>query len=349
LKEKAINVSRELLMIISLLGVFNGLFLTCYFLWGKSKQGYQNVYLGLMLLALVLRIGKSVFYYFSPRLDGSFIMVGLMACVAIGPFSFFFVRSQLTGNKNFDYRSLFALIPIIPLLGYAFFVESYWENKPFWSRYVVKGIYVYWGIFSTVATALVLHKLVVKKETFPQKNWTLGVILGVTLIWLIYMTSSFTSYLAGAITFTFLVYLLVWILFTKGRESESSKMKTKSSWSDREIANYTAKIEGTLSHAERYKDANLTMPNLAKEVGLTPHQFSLFINDHLGKNFSQLINEVRILAAQDMLRKDQHLTVEAIAYACGFNATSTFHTAFKNVTGMTPASFRKQAPVPSDL
>lgn len=336
-------------MIISLLGVFNGLFLTCYFLWGKSKQGYQNIYLGLMLLALVLRIGKSVFYYFNRGLDEAYIMIGLMACVAIGPFSFFFVRSQLSGNKRFDYRSLFTLIPILFLMGYAFFVESYWENKPLWSNYILRGIYVYWGIFSLTATGMVLKRLFVQKESFPNKNWTLGVTLGVTFIWLTYMTSTFTSYLAGAITFTFLVYLLVWILFARGKETETTKTKAKSNWSDQEIVAYTSKIESTLAANGRYKDANLTMPNLAKEIGLTPHQFSLFINDHLGKNFSQLINEVRIGAAKEMLHKDHHLTVEAIAYECGFNATSTFHTAFKNVAGMTPAAFRKQAPVPSDL
>ena len=349
-ERKTISASREILMITSLLGVFNGLFLTFYFLWGKSKQGYRNIYLGLMLLALVLRIGKSVFFYFNPRLDEAYIMIGLMACVAIGPFSFFFVRSQLTGQKMFDFRSLLTLMPVIFLMGYAYFVASYWENKPFWSYYIVRGIYLYWGFFTLLGVAQVGSRLFIKKEAFPQKNWTLGVILGVTLIWLTYMTSSFTSYLAGAITFTFLIYLLLWILFTRDKEpAESAKVKTRSTWSNNEIIAITDRIDQALAANNRFKDVSLTMPVLAKEAGLTPHQFSLFINDHLGKNFSQLVNEVRIGAAKEMLLKDHHFTVEAIAYECGFNATSTFHTAFKNVTGMTPAAFRKQTSVPSDL
>ncbi len=348
MKKKGISVSREILMITSLLGVFNGLFLTIYFLFGKGRSGYQNIYLGLLLLALVLRIGKSVFFYFNPRLDEAYIMIGLMACVAIGPFSFFFVRSQFTGNKVFDYKSLLTLIPILLLMGYAYFVESYWENRRLWSFYLVRGIYIYWGIF-TVSAAIQVMVRVLRKKVFHQQTWTLGVILGVTLIWITYMTSSFTSYLAGAITFTFLVYLLVWILFTKNRTPAALKSKSKPAWNQTEIAEITTQIEITLSQNDKYKDSALTMPALAKEVGLTTHQFSLFINDHLGKNFSQLINEVRVNAAQEMLLRDKHLTVEAIAYDCGFNATSTFHTAFKNVTGMTPAGFRKQASVPSDL
>lgn len=335
-------------MIISLLGVFNGLFLTLYFLWGRSRQDYRNIYLGLMLLALVVRIAKSVFYYFIPGLNEAFIMVGLMACVAIGPFSFFFVRSQITGNKTFNYKSLFSLAPVFLLVGYAVFVESYWENKPLWSSFIVRGIYCYWGLFTLSALVQITVRLI-KKEQIHQQNWTFGVILGVSLIWLTYMTSSFTSYLAGAITFTFLMYLLAWVLFSASKASEAVKAKNKSSWADSEIDRLTAKIDQALSKKGKYKDAALTMPGLAKEVGLTPHQFSLFINDNLGKNFSQLINEVRVTAAKEMLIKDHHLTVEAIAYDCGFNAASTFHTAFKNVTGLTPAAYRKQSPVPSDL
>ena len=335
-------------MIISLLGVFNGLFLTIYFLFGKGNSGYQNIYLGLMLMALVARIGKSVFFYFNPRLDEAYIMVGLMACVAIGPFSYFFARSQITGNRSFDYRSLATLVPILLLVGYAYFVESYWENRRLWSFYIVKAIYIYWGLFSLIALAQVLYRVFKKKE-LHQKSWTLGVMLGVILVWLTYMTSTFTSYLAGAITFTFLVYLLAWILFSKGKEPRPSKSKSKSSWTDEEADKLRDQIDAALLNNNRYKESDLKMPGFAKSVGLTPHQFSLFINDHLGKNFSQLINQVRVEAAKEMLLKDKHLTVEAIAYDCGFNSISTFHTAFKNVTGMTPASFRKQAPVPSDL
>lgn len=334
------------MLITALLGVFNGLFLTFYFLWGKSKAGYQNIYLGLMLLALVIRIGKSVFYYFNRTLDEAYIMIGLMACVAIGPMSYYFVRSQITGDKRFNPKSLFSLAPILLLLGYAYFFDSYWENKWLWSVYILRGIYLYWGIFSIYAAYL----LFVNRGDIRKKYWTTGIMCGVLLIWLTYMTSTFTSYLAGAITFTFLVYLLVWLLFARGEtETKSRKSKSKGIWSEIEVSEIKEKIERVLVEEDRYKDASLTMPVLAREVSLTPHQLSLFVNDHLNQNFSQLINEVRIEAAKHKLLQEQHLTVEAIAFDCGFNATSTFHTAFKNITGMTPSAFRKQASVSSVL
>ena len=303
-----------------------------------------------MLLTLVIRIGKSVFYYFNDSLDQAYIMLGLMACVAIGPMSFYFVRSQITGHKAFDPKSLISLLPIPLLVGYAYFFDSYWENKWLWSVYIVRGIYFYWGSYSLYAGYLLFRKLWIEKKAIQSRYWTIGILAGVLLVWLTYMTSTFTSYLAGAITFTFLVYLLVWLLFTRGgSEPAIRKAKAKSSWDTLEIESIQQKIQKVLVEEQRYRDATLTMPILAKALGLTPHQFSLYINDHLERNFSQLLNEVRIEAAKKRLLKDRHLTVEAIGFDCGFNSPSTFHTAFKKATGMTPAAFRKQALVSSDL
>ena len=108
-------------------------------------------------------------------------------------------------------------------------------------------------------------------------------------------------------------------------------------------------IAQLLSTHERYKDTDLTMPAMAAELGLSAHQFSLFINEQLGQNFSQLVNTYRVRAAQQLLLNQPHLTVEAIGFDCGFNSPSTFHTAFKRETGITPAAYRKRAVVSSDL
>ncbi|MEM6318074.1 MAG: helix-turn-helix domain-containing protein [Bacteroidota bacterium] len=56
------------------------------------------------------------------------------------------------------------------------------------------------------------------------------------------------------------------------------------------------------------------------------------------------INRYRVQEVQAKLvdSKFDHYTILGIAQEAGFNAKSTFYTAFKKVTGMTPSAYRKQ-------
>ncbi|MBO3699785.1 AraC family transcriptional regulator [Roseivirga sp. E12] len=322
--------------------------MTSYFLFSKKGRSYTNIYLGLLLMALVIRIGKSVFFHFDSGLNENYILIGLLACVAIGPMCFYFTKSQITGQKSFDPKSLLHLTPMVLLAAYAIFYESYGENRYFWSLKIVRGIYYYWALYLLYSIYLLIKQKFIIKKSFPEEYWTYGVVLGVFLIWLAYFTSSFTSYLTGSITFSFLVYLLAWLLITNRKQIVASK-KSKAEiklMPQAEIDRLREKIKATIMEDELYKDPDLKMPALAKMVGLTSHQFSAFINEQLGQNFAQLVNSFRVEIAKDLLRRQQHLTVEAIGFDCGFNSPSTFHTTFKKATGQTPAAYRDQA---SDL
>ncbi len=321
-------------------------------MFSKKGRAYTNIYLGLLLMALVIRIGKSVFFYFDSGLNENYILIGLLGCTAIGPMSYFYAKTQVSGNKKFDTKSLIHLIPMVLLAGYAIFFTSYGENRALWSHTIVRGIYLYWGAYLLYAIFIVVRQSLILKKTFPEERWTQGVLLGVLLIWIAYFTSSFTSYLTGSLTFSFLIYLLVWMLITqqkKKQENKRNKTQLVPQMKGSEIDRIKSKIRSTIIDDQRYKDPNLTMPSLAKLIGQTPHQFSSFINDQLNQNFSQLINSFRIEVAKEKLSEEKHLTVEAIGFDCGYNSPSTFHTSFKKATGLTPSAYRKQSITTSDL
>lgn len=296
-------------------------------------------------MALVIRIGKSVFFYFDSGLNENYILLGLLGCMAIGPMAYYFTKSQISGQKSFDPKSLFHLIPMLLLAIYALFFVSYGDDRELWSTKIVRQIYNYWGLYVLYSIYLLIRQRFILKRSFPEEGWTLGVILGVFLVWLAYYTSSFTSYLTGSFTFSFLVYLLAWLLITNRKKAQStrkSKAEVKA-MPETEVNQLRDKIRATIMNEELYKDPGLTMPSLAKKVDQTTHQFSAFINDQLNLNFSQLMNSYRVEIAKDILIKETHLTVEAIGFDCGFNSPSTFHTTFKKATGLTPAAFRDKA------
>lgn len=90
-----------------------------------------------------------------------------------------------------------------------------------------------------------------------------------------------------------------------------------------------------------YLDDKLTLQKLAEQTSMPEKQLSLLINQHTGKHFFDFINEFRINNAKELLKNQPQLTVLEVLYEVGFNSKSSFYTAFKKETGLTPTDYRK--------
>ncbi len=98
----------------------------------------------------------------------------------------------------------------------------------------------------------------------------------------------------------------------------------------------------TLVRDERiHLDTELSLPKLAKRLGLTPHQLSELMNTHLGKGFSRYLRELRIEAAKAMLCAEPSASVLSVGLNVGFASQSNFYEAFREIEGMTPGQYRK--------
>ncbi|MEL6945361.1 MAG: AraC family transcriptional regulator [Bacteroidota bacterium] len=98
-----------------------------------------------------------------------------------------------------------------------------------------------------------------------------------------------------------------------------------------------------MQQKQPYLDASLSLQKLARQLSLPSHELSLLINHHLGKHFFDFVNEYRIRAAQQILidPAQKAKTVLEILYEVGFNSKSSFNTAFRKHTDMTPTEYRK--------
>ncbi len=104
------------------------------------------------------------------------------------------------------------------------------------------------------------------------------------------------------------------------------------------------KINRFMIEQKPYLNPELTLFDLSKNLNIPKHQITLLLNNCLGKNFFEYVNEFRIEEAKKRMLDPQydHLTLVAIAYECGFNSKSTFNIFFKNATGKTPTEWRKE-------
>jgi len=351
-----LNLSREILFFFSALGAFNGLLLSGYFLLIAKPRHPANLFLGGLLAALSIRIGKSVVFYFYSDLADIFLQLGLSACVFIGPFLYLYLRTVIRGRAGKYWPlHLGGLLVVVSVLGIA---KPFNEDHYFlWQRWIIPGIYKLWLLYLLFAGALLWPGLknMLREKARPDsvEVWLFSVYLGNVLIWAAFNFCYYVSYITGALTFTFLFYLLFLFLYFH-KQKDFLLFRRSGKYADRKISPETAtplltRLDDWMSTKHPYLDANLTLSRVADELKISPHRLSQLLNDNLGKNFANYLNSFRVAAAQEKLKEGTNYTLEALGYDCGFNSKSTFYTAFKRHAGLTPAQYQKQVSASTDL
>lgn len=93
-----------------------------------------------------------------------------------------------------------------------------------------------------------------------------------------------------------------------------------------------------------FKDEGLTLATLARQVQSNEKYVSNAISRFTDMNFATFINYYRIQEAKKLLRDDgPNVSITGVMLECGFGHKSTFYSAFKKFTGMTPTQFRAVA------
>jgi len=128
---------------------------------------------------------------------------------------------------------------------------------------------------------------------------------------------------------------------------ETKKKYEKSALSPEVEKAILTKLNHLTTTEKLYLNSDLSLPKLADHLGTSPHYVSQVLNDRLGQTFFDWLATHRIAEAQQLLNDPAtaHLKIEEIAERVGYNAPSAFHTAFKRITGQTPASFRSKGSV----
>lgn len=104
-------------------------------------------------------------------------------------------------------------------------------------------------------------------------------------------------------------------------------------------------IHSLIREQQLFKQPRFSLRDLAEASGLNEKLLSGLINQQSGKNFCDYINKLRIDAiCQRMENITPATPLLHLAMEMGFNAKSTFNTAFKKETGLTPSQFVQQLP-----
>ena len=94
---------------------------------------------------------------------------------------------------------------------------------------------------------------------------------------------------------------------------------------------------------EFYLNADISLQELAKELGIAKYKLSKIIKDEGYDNFYVFINHFRIQKSKILLSEmlDNHV-IESVVTESGFKSRSTFYRVFKESTGLTPKEYMQQ-------
>ena len=100
-----------------------------------------------------------------------------------------------------------------------------------------------------------------------------------------------------------------------------------------------------IDSSKSYLNPNLTLSQLAAEIGISSHLLSQVINEQFNLNFFDFVNQYRVEEFKQRIVNPnyENYSLLGIAFDCGFNSKSAFNRIFKKVTSLTPSQYKEKA------
>lgn len=298
--------------------------------------------------------------------------------MVIGPLLFFYVRSVVNGDKKLSGKDYLHFLPLLldskyqviyillhtGILSIPFVHEFYFRpdiqqflfnSSPLDNIPILLSIIIY-GIASYKMIANSSYNQGLSPYKLADIKWIkilLRMVFAVIVIFIVSISFRIMdgrlNYYILQIAVTVCIYWLgmsAYVRQAKMQPNEIVEYNTpapKVFFSDNEAADHHHKLKLVMESDQVYLDPTIKLISLADKIGISENALSNLLNQHIGKNFNDFINEYRIETAKKKLLDPafSRFTIAAISYDCGFNSLATFQRCFKQFTGTTPSQYQK--------
>ncbi|MDB5090358.1 MAG: macB 15 [Mucilaginibacter sp.] len=355
--------------------IFVGLTFILLLWFSKEVNRAANRFLALAILIIVfwmvwvLGIDIGLGAYF-PRWS----WLPLQSSLILGPLIFFYVLKITRPAYKFRWKDLLHFSPLLLQQGVLVLEvkESIRTGAATYDTLIFKELNPVLQLLTFISVITYLywsHRLI---ERFYQRlkftggdryrrelRWLHNLLIGFGLLWLMWIPFTASDYFYYhyklSVHAYYPLYLLlavtgIWMAATAFLRQEAGvlvapapslkpplpgEMKQRGIW-----------LKKAMQAGLYYQDPELSLSLLAQKLELTTHELSRIINTVFKKSFNDFINEYRVREVIGKMQDpaNDHLTLMGIAYDSGFNSPSTFHRAFKEMTGKTPAEYKKELP-----
>ena len=98
-------------------------------------------------------------------------------------------------------------------------------------------------------------------------------------------------------------------------------------------------VSNAVQYMQEHFREKIILPEVAEKIYVSQWHLSKLLNRHMGKNFSEVLNSIRIEKAKELM-KDPSLRLADIAEMVGFLDVAHFSRVFKKLTGVSAGEYR---------
>jgi AraC-like DNA-binding protein len=359
----------NIIQIISIISVFQALFLSLFLISNKKNRNFNNYLLASILFIFSILVittftnsigvGENFIRYHK------IIFILRQSALILGTLVYFYILSIFNQKDKFIIKDILHFIPflvfVVFLIFYLIPVQKFYIASSN-LRYYSSGAILAQNIFYLILPFLNFKSQKIKLRDLiftngdASKFWLRVIIVGTVILWIVKLnifilvdlkrsynlcpyTTSFYF-----LTFFFLINILFYISLQKPEIFKNIVKYKNSQLSNDDKEKYSKQLFAYINDYKPYLDPELTLAKLSKLLSIPSRHLSQIINEQTEKNFYDFINYYRIeeskILLKEKLRNEKYIS--EILFTVGFNSRSSFNTAFKKYTGYTPTDYREK-------
>lgn len=362
---------RMIILLGAVQGVVAGILLVA-----MKKNRLPNRLLAAVLLVLALAsfrlYGNYLDWFHSDIIRFVADLLPWALAMLVGPLIYFYIQASLDNNfrltKRLRLHFLPVIIDLVPVLtAYGFIIAALAGWVPgsagmkvgvFIDNYNVYTDIPRWLSLTTYLWLSVQYLHTV--TTAEQPRYRLlhrfsRVMLAFQAVWLLYLIPyvipRYTDFMLNTFdwypVYVPMAVMIYWLgiqgFILSYQEAVTNKRNTAPDVAISQPA--LVLLKKAMEEDRLFLDPSLSLTSLSEHTGLPAKTISAVLNQCLQKNFSEYINSYRVEAFKTaiLLPESAALTIAGVANDCGFSSLATFQRVFRQLTGLSPSEFRKQA------
>jgi len=300
-----------------------------YFLFIKKENKFIDLSLGLLFLAITLRISKSVVYYVFSEISTLGVGIGFLGFASIGPLLFFYFK--LSKNKSYQLSLKDSLHFAFALIGFSIisFFNIYHNEFYITTKFQLAAYLIFIG-----------KNYVFVNEEGKLSKWHDILFYSMVCLLAVFTSQFFVGNIESYTVGTALASLIIYVLFFIALKTPNVIRKSNQSKLPKDLLE---KIKSAIETDKIYTQPSITLAQFSEAIATPTYLVSKATKVIYSKSFPEVINNFRIKDITKKLSEPNHSNdkIEDLAYDVGFNTSSAFYNAFKKETSMSPRAYQK--------